>query len=77
MNKYTENLFDAIKLTTESIISNLSFDKTITCSIVNIQDRSKRIYTITDGTSNFTAVGNEDYAIGDNVYVLIPQGDYN
>lgn len=77
MNKYTENLFDAIKLTAESIISNLSFDKTIVCSIVNIQDRSKRIYTITDGPSKFTAIGNEDYAIGDNVYVLIPQGDYN
>ena len=36
MNKYTENLFDAIKLTTESIVSGLSFDKTISCNVVNI-----------------------------------------
>lgn len=65
-------------------IENLPFDKTILCTITEIEDEDEGIYKVSFSGSQskvtyFTAYAQEDtfYEIGDNVYVNVPQNDFS
>lgn len=78
MSNYYENqILQAIDTVASSLISKVSFDKTILCSIENADNSANGIYTVNDGSSSFEAYStNTDYKEGMSVYVLIPEGDY-
>jgi hypothetical protein len=58
-------------------LSSISYDKTILCTIVNDKDKKEGKYEVSDGSRIFVAYSTDDrYHIDDNVYVTIPQGDY-
>ncbi len=52
---------------------------TIKATIVGIKDDSKRLYTVSYRNNTFDVTSNSDlnYQQGDNVYVLVPDGDFS
>lgn len=80
MDDYTrlsENLFAAVDTIYQERIKGLQYNKTIKCSITDISNASKGEYTVTDGSSTFTAFSEiTTYQVGNYVYVLVPNGDY-
>ena len=76
MSIYAENVFGAIDIIVQERMKDLKFDKTIVCSIV--ENLGEGIYTVSDGSSQFEAVSDiMSYAVGFQVNVLVPQGDFN
>lgn len=74
----SEELFKAIQTITDKSLEGLKYDKTILCSITNADNAAIGQYTVSDGTVEFTAYSdNIGYKVRNNVYVTIPQGDYN
>ena len=72
-----EQLFDAVKIIAESSISNLSFDKTIICTIVDDSDKKNGHYIVSDGTIQFDAYVNDaTYSTNEQVRVSILNGDF-
>ena len=80
MDDYTrlsENLFAAVDTIYQERIKGLQYNKTIKCSITDISNASKGEYTVTDGSSTFTAFSEiTTYQVGNYVYVLVPNGDF-
>lgn len=76
-NEFTEQLFEAMSIIASAKISNLPYDQTIVCNIVdNVNAKDKNEYTVTDGTSTFVAYSdNMDYRVNTKVYVTIPNND--
>lgn len=60
-------------------ISKIKTDQTILCTVINNDAASIGKYTVSYNAVSFEAYteSNQRYKINDNVYVLIPQGDYN
>ena len=77
MADITENLLGAVQIVVDEAIKKVKYDKTILCSIVSIDNDAGDEYTVSDGSMKFTAFGDSGYKIDTNVYVLIPNGDYN
>lgn len=77
MADYTENLLNAVQIVVDEAIKKVKYDKTILCSIVSIDNDAGDEYTVSSGSTKFTAFGDAGYKIDTNVYVLIPNGDYN
>lgn len=78
MNNYGENICGAIELLVENAIRGLQYDKSILCTITNDSKSNLGEYQVSDGSSTFTVFGDKRaYSINDEVYVLIPQGDYS
>ena len=76
-NEAMENLFQAIDIITQERLTNLGYDKTIKATIIDDSKADKGEYIVSDGSSDFEACSNVKYSKGTNVYVIIPQGDYN
>ena len=72
-----ESLFESIDTIVNKRIENLPYDKTIIAHIEDNSQASKGKYIVNDGTSSFEAYSeNTTYTINENVYVNVPQGDF-
>ena len=77
MSDLANSLFDAISTIAEKRIANLKYDKTIICTVTNIDNAKNNLYTVSDGSVTFEAQGNGvQYKVGDSVRVLILEGDF-
>lgn len=75
---YNDILCQAIDTIVQQRISNLTFDQTIICTIVDDTDAKNGHYIVTDKSVRFDAYSeNTEYVTDDDVYVTIPKGDYN
>ena len=63
----------------ENAISEIPADRTLLCIITDDSSASIGKYVVSYNALTFNAFtdGNKQYKINDNVYVLIPNGDYN
>ena len=77
LSEAANSLFQAMDILTERQVSQLQFDKTLVCTIMEVVDATKGIYRVTDGTSIFTAYAEDttEYKENTQVYVKIPNGD--
>ena len=73
-----EALFDAIDLISmKNIETEVSYDSTEICSIVDASDRSNGRYLVTNGTIKYDAYSETTtYSNGDKVRVSVLNGDY-
>ena len=78
-NQLSESLFATISAISNNTVSKSANDKTIECEIARIQDASKGIYTVKYTDNKFTAIASNGltYAVGDSVYVLVPEGNFS
>lgn len=77
-NKYSEELFGAIDEIIKKRLEKLNKDTTILCSIEDNSEAADGKYTVLNNALRFTAYSeNTDYQVGQNVWVLVPDGDYN
>lgn len=75
-----ESIFQAIDVIAEKRISEIKFDKTIECIIIDDSKSDQGEYTAKYQDIMipvFSNVNTLKYKIDDNVYVLIPQGDFS
>ena len=79
----SNNVFEPLQQTIEtiacSLLSEVSFDRTIACEIISQDEDDKSKYWVSDGTMKFEAYAMDDkrYGEGLSVYITIPSGDYN
>lgn len=72
------NLLEAIDTIATQRANEVSFDRTIVCTIVNNVNAYKAEYVVSDGSSQFYAYSdNLSYQVDDKVLVLIPEGDFS
>lgn len=75
---YGENLAQAVEIIVKSQLEGLAYDKTLLCSIVDNSQAKEGVYRVSDGSVEFTAYSTDkNFNVGANVYVQIPQGDFN
>ena len=75
---YNEILCQAIDTIVTHRLKEVVYDKTIICEIVNDTDKDIGHYIVTDGTIKFDAYSESTrYKNKDQVYVIIPQGDFS
>ena len=75
---YNEIICQAIDTIVQSRLNSLSFNRTITCTIIDNSQRMKGKYRVQYGSMTFYAYSeNFEYAKNEAVQVLIPNGDYN
>ena len=62
-----------------SALANVTTDQTVLCTIVDDTTADLGKYTVSYNSVTFQAFTDNEkkYQINDNVYVLIPQGDFN
>ena len=80
MNTELQNsILDAMTLLADNAIANSDNDRTIECEIVKVLDEAEGIYTVKYTENKFTAhsTNGVNYAVGNSVYVLIPEGDFS
>lgn len=79
MSNLVENLFDSIAEITKSYTAQVSFDKTIICSITQRYEEPNNMYRVNNGQVSFDAYADGDtaYTTGQQVYVTIPEGNYS
>ena len=74
---YNDNLCEAINIIVKASINELSFDKTIVCTVTDDSEKAFGKYTVTDGSTTFNAYSeNDSYFVNAKVLVLIPNGDW-
>ena len=77
-NDYGELFCEAVDTIVKQRLQGVSYDSTILCTIVDDEKREQGIYTVSDGSSKFQAYSTiTSYRKNNNVYVQIPQGDWN
>ena len=75
---YNEILCQAIDTIISQRISEIGFDKTIICTIIDDSKKGSGEYLVTDGSLTFWASCDSDkYRSNHQVYVTIPMGDYS
>lgn len=75
---FPNTLFQSIDTIISTRIANLPYDQTIECDIIDNSKAAQGEYTIQYQTANFIGYSDDSsFAIGDRVYVQIPQGDFN
>lgn len=77
MIDYGESFCQAVDIIVSKRLSGISFDKTIICTIEDDSRREEGLYIVSNGTLKFEAYSSEKYRIGNNVYVSVPEGDWN
>ena len=78
MNNLEKNLFESIDQLIDAKLNQISFDKTITATIIDDSNADKNQYYVQSGNDKFYAYANGGvYVNGSQVYVTIPQGDYS
>ena len=71
---------EAIAIIAKSEIAKASsYDKTIICKVIKVYEERTNYYRVSNENINFDAkvLNGETYEVNDEVYVMIPQGDYN
>ena len=77
MSNIIEDLSYVIKDIAESVVSSVSYDKTIVCSIIDDSDSKNGHYYVSDGSVRFEAYSeNTSYTKDTKVYVLLPQNEW-
>lgn len=78
-NEYAEGLMQAMDTIIQERINKLAFDRTITCKIISQDEKDSNLYWVSTDTMKFKArtSGNEKYSKGEEVYVLVPEGNYD
>lgn len=79
MNNYANNVFEAIDTIINQRLSELSFDRTITCKIIEEVKDSPNTYWVSNDNMRFQAIAQDGkkYNKKEEVFVLIPNGEYN
>lgn len=78
VNSYQDKLLEAMSIVSSQLISSISYDKTITCTIIDDKDKDKGKYKVTNGDATFDAYSSDTkLKIDDVVYVTIPEGNYD
>ena len=73
VNELQDKLLQAMDILNAQALNSISFDKTITCTIENDENKKDGKYEVSDGSIIFTAYSiDERYRNGDVVYVIIP-----
>lgn len=74
---YAESLLAAIDTIATKRVSSVAFDQTLKCTITDNSSAGSGKYKVTDGSVTFDAyVNDSSYRVDDQVYVLIPEGDF-
>ena len=77
INQLQEKLLEANSIITNKIIEGISFDRTITCNIIDDTYKKEGKYIVSNGAQEFTAYSTvTNYSVNNTVYVTIPNGDY-
>lgn len=77
-NKYSEELFGAVDAIIRKRFEELNKDTTILCEIEDNSEAEDGKYIVLNNALRFDAYSEKtDYAVGQNVWVLVPSGDYN
>ena len=77
------NIYDSangwVSTLIDSALQNQSFDQTILCRVENANASAIGHYVVSYNSIKFDAFtdNNKIYEVNDNVYVLIPQGNYD
>ena len=78
MLNISENFCEAVDQIVTARLQEIKADKTIDCTINKIEKiETGYNYTVFDGSISFTVYSDQSYMKGDEVLVLIPQGDYS
>lgn len=76
--KISETLFEALDIIINKRLESVQKDKTILCVVEDTSKAKEGEYTVSNASAKFTAYSeNVNYVVGQNVWVLIPEGDYN
>ena len=77
VNNIQEKLLQAMDIINAQALSNVSYDKTIICSIENADKSKEGQYEVSDGAKIFTAYSSDTgLKVKDTVYVTIPEGKF-
>lgn len=77
VNSYQDKLLEAMSIVSSQLISSIPYDKTITCTIINDEEKEKGKYKVTNGDATFDAYSSDTkLKKEDVVYVTIPEGNY-
>jgi hypothetical protein len=76
--QYSEKIFKSIEEIVSARLNEVSFDKTIECTILERFEEEPSKYWATNGSINIEVYASDDkeYKVNDKVYVVIPNGDY-
>lgn len=75
---YSEDLLNSIEIVAEGILKGISYDKTITCTVIDDSKKSSGEYLVSDGSMQFTAyTSDQSFYNGTTVYVTVPEGNYD
>ena len=75
---YSQMLCQAVEYLVDAKLENIAYDTTILCIVEDDSRASEGIYVVSYGSTKYEAISKDiKYSIGDNVYVQIPQGDWN
>lgn len=74
----SDSFCEAVDQIVTARMQEVKFDKTVVCTIVDDENAgTTNYYTVSEGSSKFSAYSVELYKKNEQVLVLIPQGDYN
>ena len=78
-NNYANTWLDAMSLVAKSEMEKAKFDQTVVATVLNRDADEPNKYWVTNGNIKFWAYADGDQKYRDNqqVYITIPQGDYN
>ena len=77
VNELQDKLLQAMDILNAKALRDIQFDKTILCSIEDDSERKDGKYIVNDGSRIFTAYSiDTSFRNGNNVYVTIPEGNY-
>lgn len=77
MANYSELMCEAIDLIVKQRLTQIQYDQTQICTIVDDTRKQQGIYIVSNGSARFEAYGDDTYRLNDSVYVNIPNGDMN
>lgn len=78
VNQYQDQIVEAVGTIVRKAVEAVSFDKTITCTITNDNNRDEGEYVVSDGSTTFNAYTTDTtLRKGNSVYVTIPEGNYD
>ena len=78
VNSYQDKLLEAMQIVSSQLISAIPYDKTVTCTIINDEEKEKGKYKVTNSDATFDAFSSDTTLKKDDVvYVTIPEGNYD
>jgi hypothetical protein len=77
MADYADVICQAVDTIVSKKLEGIHFDTTIKCTVTDVGTAEEGKYTVSNGSTTFTAYANDTaYKVNDVVYVTIPNGDY-